>query len=116
MKKLKSKKKNILTSRMEWYFDEVPEQEPRGRSVTGKGTKERSSLTPHMDYHFDEITEEKSVRCPITGRKATVEAIRRASRDDTPFVDVAYCSIFGCTPTCDKQCLRQINHMRHFQK
>jgi hypothetical protein len=116
MRKLKPKERNMLTSRMEWYFDEVPEQESTERRITKKEANKDRILAPRMDYYFDEIAEKESIRCPVTGRKATVEIVRKASMDDTPFVDVAYCSIFGCTPNCDKQCLRQINHMKHFQK
>jgi hypothetical protein len=116
MRKLKLKKRNTLTSRMEWHFDEAPEQESTERHITEKETNKNRVLAPHMDYYFDEITEKESIRCPVTGGKATVEVVRKASMDDMPFVDVAYCSIFGCAPTCDKQCLRRINHMKHFQK
>lgn len=114
MKRLKSLEKNTSTSRMEWYFNEVTEKKSTGHSATGKGTKEKSTLAPHMEYYFDEITEKKYIRCPITGRKANLEVVRSASSDHTPFVDVAYCSIFGCAPTCKKQCLKHINYMKHF--
>ena len=113
MKRIKSKERNALTSRMEWYFDEATEKKTTGHSETEKRLKERSKLAPHMEYYFDEITDRKYIRCPLTGRKATIEVIRSASRDDTPFIDVAYCSIFGCAPTCKKQCLKQINYMKH---
>ena len=116
MKRIKSKERNALTSRMEWYFDEATEKKSARLSDTGKETKEKSTLAPHMEYYFDEITEKKYIRCPITGRKANIEVIRSASRDHAPFVDVAYCSIFGCAPPCKKQCLKQINYMKHFHE
>ncbi len=115
MRNLKSKERNMLTSHMEWYFDETPEQESTGPDVTGKEKNKNKKLSPNMTYYFDEISEKESVRCPVAGRKATIEIIRKASIDNSPFVDVAYCSIFGCAPTCDKRCLRRINHMKHFK-
>ncbi len=57
-------------------------------------SKERNMLASRMEWYFDEITEKESIRCPVTGRKATVEVVRKASTGDTLFVDVAYCSIF----------------------
>ncbi len=116
MRKLKSKERNMLTSHMGWYFDEVPEQESIVPYVAGREKNKNKKPSPHMNYYFDEISEKESIRCPVTGRKATIEIVRKASIDNTPFVDVAYCSIFGCAPTCDKRCLRQINHMKHFQR
>jgi hypothetical protein len=116
MKKLKLEERSVITPRMEWYFDEVPKQNTSKKPVKGRGQTERNELFPHMDWYFDEITKDGTVVCPVTGKKATVEVIRSATRDNTPFVDVAYCSIFGCAPTCKKECLRQINHMKHFNK
>ena len=116
MRKLKLEERSVLTPRMEWYYDEVPKQSTSKNPFEGKGKPERNELSPHMEYYFDEITEQKSINCPVTGGRATVEVLRNASRDDTPFVDVAYCSIFGCAPTCKKECLRKINHMKHFNR
>jgi hypothetical protein len=116
MRKLKLQERSVVTPRMEWYFDEVPKQNASKNPIKGKGKPERNELFPHMEYYFDEITEQSSINCPITGRRATIEVVRSASRDDTPFVDVAYCSIFGCAPTCKKECLRQVNYMKHFKK
>ena len=100
--------------RMEWYFDEVSNEWPHDKASDDKKGKLRGSLTPHMESFFDEITENVTVRCPITMRNANVEATRSAFRHASPFVDVTYCSIFGCAPSCDKKCLVRINQMRHF--
>lgn len=100
--------------RMEWYFDEVPNENRHDKASDSKKGKLRDSITPHMESFFDEITESVTVRCPITMRNANVEATRSAFRHASPFVDVTYCSIFGCAPSCDKKCLVRINQMRHF--
>lgn len=71
---------------MEWYFDDVTEKKSTGHSDTEKRLKERGTLSPHMEYYFDEITDRKYIRCPVTGRKATIEVIKSASRDHAPFV------------------------------
>ncbi|HXG30219.1 MAG TPA: hypothetical protein VNK81_01115 [Thermodesulfobacteriota bacterium] len=73
-------------------------------------------FSPRMEWYFDEISEVHSFICPVTGKKVTAEFIRRAGTDETPFVDVVYCSIFRGAPTCKKKCLSLINHMRHFKK
>jgi hypothetical protein len=114
MKRLKPKERNVSTPRMDWYYDKVMEKKPIKHPSIEKHSEEKSTLTPYMEYYFDEISEKKYIRCPVTGRKASVEVIRAASRDNTPFVDVAYCSIFGCAPTCKKQCLKRINYTKHF--
>ncbi len=111
-----AEKRTAPAPRMEWYFDEVPKPKLSKRLVKEKELKERLQPCPHMEWYFDEIMQEGKITCPITGSKATVEVIRSATRDDTPFVDVAYCSIFGCAPICKKECLRQINLMKHFGK
>ena len=100
--------------RMEWYFDEVSNEDPNEEASDDKKVKLRGSHAPHMEYFFDEITENVIVRCPITMRNAKVEATRSAFRQASPFVDVTYCSIFGCAPSCDKKCLVRINQMRNF--
>src|SRR3990172_1519100 len=87
-----------------------------GKKIKRLKSKERNALTSRMEWYFDEITDRKYIRCPSTGRKATIEVIRSASRDHSPFVDIAYCSIFGCAPTCKKQCLKRINYMKHFHE
>jgi hypothetical protein len=116
MKKLQKGEGYITYPRMDWYYDEVDLKKHLKHPDNEKHLDENGSLNPHMEYYFDEISEKKYIRCPITSTKATVEVIRRASRDDTPFVDVAYCSIFGCAPTCKKECLKQINYRKHFHK
>ena len=100
--------------RMEWYFDDVSKEKPHDKASEDDKGKSRGSLAPHMESFFDEITETVTVRCPITMRNANVEATRSAFRHASPFVDVTYCSIFGCAPGCDKKCLVRINQMRHF--
>ena len=100
--------------RMQWYFDEVSNEESRYKNSYDKKRNLRGSLAPHMESFFDEITESVTVRCPITMRNANVEATRSAFRRASPFVDVTYCSIFGCAPSCDKKCLVRINQMRLF--
>ena len=109
-------KQGRLTPRMEWYFDEIPKPKLSKHLVKERLLKDRLQPGPHMEWYFYEIMQEGKITCPVTGRKATVEVIRSAARDDTPFVDVAYCSIFGCAPTCKKECLKQINFMKHFGK
>ena len=49
---------------------------------------------PHMEYFFDEITEMLTIRCPIIEDIVSVEAVRRAHRRHSPFVDIVYCE--GC--------------------
>jgi hypothetical protein len=112
----KSKSDEVYRSnrRMEWYFDEVSNEGPNDEASDDKKVKLRGSLAPHMESFFDEITENVTVRCPITMRNANLEAVRSALRQDSPYVDVVYCSIFGCAPSCDKKCLVRINQMRHF--
>lgn len=105
MKKSKSAEGYRSSRRMEWYFDEASDD---------KKSKLRGTIAPHMESFFDEITENVTIRCPITMRNANLEAVRSALRQDSPFVDVVYCSIFGCTPSCEKKCLIAINHMKHF--
>lgn len=99
---------------MQWYFDEVSNEKPHDEASEHSKGRLRSSVAPHMEYFFDEITESVTVRCPITMRNANVEATRSAFRRASPFVDVTYCSIFGCAPSCDKKCLVRINQMRLF--
>lgn len=114
MTKSKSDEGYRSNRRMEWYFDEVLNEDPHDEASDDKKVKLRGKLAPHMEFFFDEITENVTVRCPITMRNANVEATRSAFRHDSPFVDVTYCSIFGCAPSCDKKCLIRINHIRHF--
>jgi hypothetical protein len=94
MRKSKSKEMKKLTSRMEWYFDEVPDSKSTERHVREQETNRNKTLAPLMNYYFDEITEKESIRCPVTGSKATIEIVRKASLDNSLFLDVTYCSIF----------------------
>lgn len=110
------KETTVFIPHMDWYFDEVTKKKPRRRHPAKEEIKERDTLAPHMEWSLDEIAEEEHIRCPVTGRKADIEVIRRAGIDDTPFVDVTYCSIFGCAPTCDKKCLGLINYKKMFHK
>ena len=100
--------------RMQWYFDEVSNEKPHYKASEDNKEGLRGGFAPHMESFFDEIAENVTVRCPITMRNANVEATRSAFRRTSPFVDVTYCSIFGCAPSCDKKCLVRINQMRHF--
>ena len=112
---LKSDKGYGSKGHMEWYFDEVSKEDPHGEASDDKKGRLGGSVAPHMESFFDEITESVIVRCPVTMRKANVEVTRSAFRHASPFVDVTYCSIFGCAPSCDKKCLVKINQMRHFR-
>lgn len=114
MKKSKADESHRPNKRMEWYVDEVLNEDLHNEVSDEKKVKLKGSLAPHMESFFDEITENVTVRCPITMRNANVEATRSAFRHASPFVDVTYCSIFGCAPSCDKKCLVRINRMRHF--
>jgi hypothetical protein len=114
MKKSKSDEGYRSNRRMEWYFDEVLNEDPHNEASDEKKVKLRGTFTPHMESFFDEITENVTVRCPITMRNADLEVIRSSLKQDSPFVDVVYCSIFGCTPSCEKKCLTRINHLKHF--
>ena len=114
MTESKSDKLHRQNRRMEWYFDEVSNEKPHDNSSEDSKEGLRRGFAPHMESFFDEITENVTVRCPITMRNANVEATRSAFRHTSPFVDVTYCSIFGCAPSCDKKCLVRINQMRHF--
>jgi hypothetical protein len=114
IKKSKSAEGYRSNRRMEWYFDEVSNEDSHDEASDDKKLKLRGTIAPHMESFFDEITENVTVRCPITMRSANLEAVRSALRQDSPFVDVVYCSIFGCTPSCEKKCLVVINHMKHF--
>ena len=103
----------VFIPQMDLYFDEVPKKKP-GKKHAAKGNIEkRKALAPYMNYYMDEIAEEEHIGCPVTGRKAHVEVIRRADIGDTPFVDVTYCSVFGCAPTCDKKCLGIVNYKNY---
>ena len=114
MTKSKSDEGYGSKTRMEWHFDEVSSEDPHDEASDDKKVTLRRSVAPHMEYFFDEITENVIVRCPITMRNANLEAVRSALRQNSPFVDVSYCSIFGCTPSCEKKCLVAINQMKHF--
>jgi phospholipid N-methyltransferase len=114
MKKSKAEESHRPSRRMEWYFDEVSNEDPHNEASDEKKVKLKGSLAPHMESFFDEITENVTVRCPITMRNANLEAVRSALRQNSPFVDIVYCSIFGCTPSCEKECLGAINHIKHF--
>jgi hypothetical protein len=109
-------KRGVLPPRMEWYFDEIPTRKLPKRLIKENELKKPLPPIPRMEWYFDEIAQQGVIKCPVTGKRAKVEVIRSASRDNTPFVEVAYCSIFGCAPTCKKECLRQINFMKHFRK
>lgn len=113
-KESKSDEGNSQGGRMEWYFNELAKQDNNRGESNGKKAKRKANAAPRMEYFFDEITEKVTVRCPITMRIADVEGTRSASRQDSPFVDIVYCSIFGCAPSCDKKCLTRINNMKHF--
>ena len=106
----------VFIPHMDWYFDEVPKKRHGKKHAAKEEIKERKELAPHMEYYMDEIAEEEHIRCPVTGLKADIEVIRRAGIDDTPFVDVTYCSIFGCAPTCEKKCLGMMNFKIVFHK
>lgn len=114
MKKSKAYGSHRLNSRMEWYYDEVSKEDANNGASDEKGVKLRGLFAPHMEFFFDEITENVKVRCPVTMRNANVEAVRSSIRQGSPYVDVIYCSIFGCTPSCEKKCLVRINQMKHF--
>ena len=114
MTSLKSDEGHRPKTHMEWYFDEVSNEKPHDKAFEDNKEGLRGGFAPHMESFFDEITENVTVRCPITMRNANVEATRSAFRRTSPFVDVTYCSIFGCAPSCDKGCLVRINQMRHF--
>jgi len=114
MKKSKADESHRLNSRMEWYFDEVLREDPNNGASDEKKVRLRGPFAPHMEFFFDEITENVKVRCPITMRNANLEAVRSSLGQDSPYIDVAYCSIFGCTPSCEKKCLKRINQMKHF--
>lgn len=75
----------------------------------------KKEFSPHMEWFFDEISEKHSFTCPVTGKKVSAEFIRKAGLDETPLVDITYCSIFGGVPTCKKKCLSLISHRKHFK-
>lgn len=71
---------------------------------------------PHMEWYFDEIEDEYSFKCPVTGRKVTVNFIRRADVDNTPYVEVEHCSLLGDHPPCAQKCISLINHLQHIKR